>query len=88
MFGIRELNPTEFSIYCSNNNTNSTAPITDAIVNFTSNYYIRTYTSGCYYLDENSYWQTNNIVVSFYVIFCFQIEIIENLFLDWFTNNS
>ncbi len=63
MIGIRELNPTEFSTYCSNN-TPSTAPITDASVHFSSNYYIRAYTSGCYFLDQNSYWQTNNLVVS------------------------
>ncbi len=78
MFGIRELNPTEFSTYCSNNNTISSAPITDATVNFTSNYYIRAYTSACYYLDQNSYWQTNQLVVK---LFYFnQIVLPFNLF--------
>lgn len=62
MFGIRELNPTEYSNYCSNN-TNSTAPITDAPVNFTANYYIRAYTSGCYYLNTDDYWMTTGIIV-------------------------
>jgi hypothetical protein len=73
MFGIRELNPTEFSTYCSNN-TVSSAPITDAPVNFTSNYYIRAYTSACYYLDQNSYWQTSGLVVDYSIsikLFCY-----------------
>ena len=63
MFGLRELNPMEFSTYCSGN-IRSPAPITDATVNFTSNFYIRAYTSGCYYLNEQSRWQTDNLVVS------------------------
>ncbi|CAF3507643.1 unnamed protein product [Rotaria sordida] len=65
IFGIRELDSTEFDIYCSNNISLSSSilPITDAAVNFTSNYYIRAYTSACYYLDENSYWQTKDMVV-------------------------
>jgi hypothetical protein len=66
MYGIRELNSTELSTYCSNN-TISTPPITNAIVNFTSDYYIRAYTSACYYLDQNSYWETSNIVVCLYI---------------------
>jgi Kef-type K+ transport system membrane component KefB len=73
MFGIRQLSPTEVSNYCSNN-SNSTLPITNANVNFTANYYVRAYTSACYYLDQNSYWQTSNLVVCFlyyYVSFFF-----------------
>ena len=64
MFGLRELTPTEFSTYCSINNTSpSSPPITDALLNFTSNYFIRSYTSACYYLDQNHYWQTYDITV-------------------------
>jgi hypothetical protein len=66
MFGIRELSLAESSTYCSNGSsvTNSTPPINDQSVNFTSNYHIRAYTSACYYLDKNSYWDTDGIVVS------------------------
>ncbi|CAF4044663.1 unnamed protein product, partial [Rotaria sp. Silwood2] len=65
IFGIRELNSTEFQSYCSNNASLSSLmpPIADTTVNFTSNYHIRTYTSACYYLDKDSYWQTKDIVV-------------------------
>ncbi|CAF1178747.1 unnamed protein product [Adineta steineri] len=65
MFGIRELNSTEFNSYCSNNGTqpNSSVPITDNPVNFTANYYIRVYTSGCYYIDSSNNWQSAGCVV-------------------------
>lgn len=76
MFGLRELDPTEFTNYCSSN-MRSPAPITDATVNFTSDFYMRAYTSGCYYLNEQSYWQTNDLVVS-----CFSCE------LKWIENSS
>ena len=32
--------------------------------NFTSDYEIRTYTSGCYYLDSNNHWQSDGLIVS------------------------
>jgi hypothetical protein len=84
LFGIRELSSTEFSTYCLNN-TASTVPITDATVNFTSNYYIRAYTSACYYLDQNSYWQTNQLVVSYPI----SIKLFYHLsILGWYTNKS
>ncbi|CAF3607443.1 unnamed protein product [Adineta steineri] len=63
MFGIRELNSTEFNSYCSNNGSHSNVPITDSPVNFTANYYIRVYTSGCYYMDKNNNWQSDGCVV-------------------------
>jgi hypothetical protein len=33
-------------------------------LNFTSNYELRIYTSGCYYLDTNNNWQSDGLVVS------------------------
>ncbi len=33
---------------------------------FISDFYLRIYTSGCYYLDQNNYWQSNGLIVSFY----------------------
>ena len=32
---------------------------------FTSDFYLRIYISGCYYLDENDEWQSNGFIVSF-----------------------
>ncbi|CAF1645338.1 unnamed protein product, partial [Adineta ricciae] len=61
IYGIRELNSTEFNIYCLNNS--SSIPIIEEKVNFTSNYEIRIYTSGCYYLDENNQWNSNGLIV-------------------------
>jgi hypothetical protein len=31
--------------------------------NFTSNYYLRIFTSGCYYLDQNNNWQSDGLFV-------------------------
>jgi hypothetical protein len=66
MFGLRELNLTEFATNCPNNTNviGTTAPINDQTANFTANYQIRAYTSGCYYLDKNYYWQSVGMVVS------------------------
>jgi hypothetical protein len=62
MFGIRELTDNESEIYCKNR-TNRLEPITDQVATFTANYQIRTYTSGCYFLDKNFYWQSYGVVV-------------------------
>jgi len=39
-------------------------PITNERFNFTSNYELRIYTSGCYYLDSNNNWQSDGLLVS------------------------
>jgi hypothetical protein len=62
IFGIRELNSTEFPMYCVN--TSSNILITDRAFNFSSNHEVRTYTSGCYYLDSNNNWQSNGLLVN------------------------
>ena len=62
IFGIRELNNLELKMYCSNVSTNP--PITDQSFNFSANYELRMYTSGCYYLDTSNNWQSNGILVS------------------------
>ncbi|CAF1640812.1 unnamed protein product, partial [Adineta ricciae] len=59
IFGLRELNSTEMNISCSNN----TLPITDEQFQFTTNYQLRIYTSGCYYLDENNNWKSDGVRV-------------------------
>jgi hypothetical protein len=71
IFGLRELNSTEMNTFCSNQSVNINPPITDKPFNFTSNYQLRIFTSGCYYLDSNNNWQSDGLVVSFVLIRCF-----------------
>ncbi|CAF4380400.1 unnamed protein product, partial [Adineta steineri] len=64
IFGIRELNSTEINNYCLNNSSiNTSLPITNEPFNFTSNYELRIYTSGCYYLDDNNNWKSDGLTV-------------------------
>ncbi|CAF1585319.1 unnamed protein product, partial [Adineta steineri] len=63
IFGIRELNLTEYETFCINQSVNNNLPISNQPFNFTSNYELRTYTACCYYLDENSIWRTDGILV-------------------------
>ncbi|CAF4158129.1 unnamed protein product, partial [Adineta steineri] len=63
IFGIRELNLTEINHYCLNSSSLNSLPITDEPFNFTSNYELRIYTSGCYYLDENNNWKSDGLTV-------------------------
>jgi hypothetical protein len=69
IFGLRELNSTETLDVCSITSINISPPITNQRSNFTSNYELRVYTSGCYYLDTNNNWQSDGLVVSL-VLFC------------------
>ncbi|UJR10866.1 hypothetical protein I4U23_015053 [Adineta vaga] len=61
IFGIRELNSTEFEMYCVN--TSKNILINNRLLNFTSNYAVRIFTSGCYYLDSNNNWQSDGLTV-------------------------
>lgn len=65
IFGVRELSRNESGIYCPNNIRawNSRWPVNDNTAVYTDNYYVRTYTSGCYALDDNLNWRSNGIVV-------------------------
>ncbi|CAF1677637.1 unnamed protein product, partial [Adineta steineri] len=62
IYGLRELNSTEMMNTCSNTLISS-PPITDQRFNFTSNYQLRIYTSGCYYLDKNNQWKSDGLTV-------------------------
>jgi len=62
IFGLRELNSTEIIEFCSNSSFNN-PPITDQRFNFTSDYQLRIYTSGCYYLDSNNQWKSDGLRV-------------------------
>jgi len=56
VFGLRELNPSEIV-------TETKPPITNQKFNFTSNYQLRIFASGCYYLDENNQWKDDGLRV-------------------------
>jgi hypothetical protein len=64
IFGLRELNSTEIIHFCWNSSINNNPPKTNERVNFTSNYELRVYTSGCYYRDENNNWKSDGLIVS------------------------
>ena len=61
IFGLRELNSTECHSKKSTVNINEESY-------FTSNYELRIYTSGCYYLDSNNNWKGDGLIVSRYSI--------------------
>ncbi|UJR16871.1 hypothetical protein I4U23_003769 [Adineta vaga] len=62
VFGLRELNLTEIDHFCSNVSIMN-PPIRNERFYFTSNYQLRTYTSGCYYLDKNNQWTSDGLIV-------------------------
>ncbi|UJR19272.1 hypothetical protein I4U23_022401 [Adineta vaga] len=62
IFGLRELNETELNERCANLSIID-PPITNERINFTSNYQMRIYTSGCYYLNENQQWKSDGLLV-------------------------
>jgi len=61
--GIRELTLDEDFNYCSNNLSMNILPVTDNRYNFTCDYELRIYSSGCYYLNENNEWQSDGLRV-------------------------
>jgi hypothetical protein len=70
--GVRELHPTEIETLCFNRTANSAIPVLDTtnLTNatfetlFTTNYSIRAYSSGCYYLDPQSgMWRSDGMDV-------------------------
>ncbi|CAF1309622.1 unnamed protein product [Rotaria magnacalcarata] len=62
IYGLRELNSTELTSFCLNS-TQTSPPITNQRLNFTSDYEHRVYTSACYYLDANNNWQSDGLLV-------------------------
>jgi polycystin 1L2 len=60
--GIRELNKNETYLYCSSQSIQASLPMTQNRLNFTSDFMIRSYTSGCYYYDPNTgKWSSNGM---------------------------
>ncbi|CAF1184610.1 unnamed protein product [Adineta ricciae] len=62
IFGLRELNETEMGQRCLNISKEN-LPITNEPFHFTSNYQLRAYTSGCYYLDDDQQWKSDGLLV-------------------------
>lgn len=63
IFGLRELNSGEQRDLCSNRSAKTDLPLSHDYFSFSFDYRLRTYLSGCYYLDENNYWQSGGLVV-------------------------
>lgn len=58
-FQFVELNSTESDFYCQQNQT----ILQPQTRNFTSDFYLRIYSSGCYYLDRYNNWQSDGLWV-------------------------
>ena len=65
IFGLRELNSTEMINCCSNSSTIiHDPPLTNERFQFTANYELRLFTSGCFSLDENGQrWKSDGLTV-------------------------
>ena len=67
-YGIRQLNITETNKFCSNQSARENLLKINEPFHFTSNYELRIYQSGCFYLDSNNHWQSDGLIVSFFDI--------------------
>ena len=63
IFGVRELSTKEMNDECNDNASLVDPPRPDQRVAFTANYALRTYMSGCYYLDAQLNWQSDGLWV-------------------------
>ena len=63
LFGIRQLNSSEIVYFRTKSSLRNLPPIINRKFNFTSDYELRLYTSGCYYLDQNNNWKSDNLLV-------------------------
>jgi hypothetical protein len=63
-YGLRELNASEYQTYCVSQQTASQAPVASNSTNFTANFEIRTFSSGCYYLDSaTGNWISDGLII-------------------------
>jgi len=61
-YGIRELSQNENDLYCPNKSSFNTLPTIQLEVNFTNDFMIRSYSSGCYYFDtDTGKWSSNGM---------------------------
>lgn len=84
VFGLRELSSKEANVSCGNNGSMVDAPpIADRPFNFTSDYDLRVFSSGCYYLDAQNRWQSDGLTVRSLVtlsgeddsLMCFRLDL-------------
>ena len=88
IFGFRQLKSMEIDALCSNISmqTNLSMISFNSSFNFSSNYKLRLYTSGCYYLDSNHNWLSDGLNVSFSQISEYFLNV--NSVLGWFIDKS
>jgi hypothetical protein len=73
-YALRELTSTEKTDFCSHPDlSRSLLPLTTHSVIFSSNYSIRVYQSGCFYLNSNNSWQSDGLLVS--IENCFHVNV-------------
>jgi hypothetical protein len=61
-YGIRELSQNEMNFYCLKSSPLTAVSLIQSEVNFTSDFMIRSYSSGCYYFDTNTgKWMSNEM---------------------------
>lgn len=64
IFGIRELNASEKKLFCTlSNQSTIDLSMFNETFRFTSNYELRSYSSACYYLDDENQWRSDGLVV-------------------------
>jgi hypothetical protein len=66
IFGVRETSVLEQQRYCNNHTMtiNEVASLFDTPMNFSIDYELRSFTSGCYYLDKHNQWRSDGLRVS------------------------
>ncbi len=63
-YGLRELNADEYQQYCVNQQTANQPPVTANTTNFTADFEVRAFSSGCYYLDSaTGAWLSDGLVI-------------------------
>ena len=56
--------------------------ISDQSLNFTANYALRMFTSGCYYLDANNHWRSDGLRVSALLLVIVSLMMVSEWTLD------
>lgn len=69
VYGIRQLDLTADNRFCSNKALHPSLFIhDDQPVQFTADYLLRIYQSGCFYLDSHYQWQSDGLIVRLFVL--------------------
>jgi hypothetical protein len=70
VFGMRELNASESDEHCNGGGGGGGVdmPIFDTAMVFSANFELRSYLSGCYYLDAKKVWRWDGLLVSVWML--------------------